>query len=153
MTIIDYVTEEVSRQGHDVTAIDGLERVQWMLRAWVYALQLAESIESVRPSLYDAEFIGKMIEPLKNVLGWRRCGVRVGSRICPDYHEVPRLLVELFETEGLSPLEFYKQFELIHPFIDGNGRTGKVLYCWLLGRLNHPVFPPNYLWGAPIRNP
>ena len=149
MSIIEYVTEEVSRQGHDVTAIDGLERVSWMLRAWVCALGAVRD----KPSLSDAECIGQIIEPTKNALGWRRCGVRVGSRICPDYHEVPRLLVELFESKGLSPLEFYKEFEMIHPFVDGNGRTGKIIYCWLLGCLNDPVFPPNDLWGSPIKNP
>ena len=152
MTIIEYVTEEVTRQGHDVSVIDGLERVQWMLRAWVYALMSLKK-EPVQPLISDAERLGKMIEPVKNGRGWRRCQVRVGSRICPDYHDVPRLLVALFESEGLSPLEFYKEFELIHPFVDGNGRTGKVLLNWLNGTLHDPIFPPADLWGSPIRNP
>lgn len=152
MTIIEYVTEEVSRQGHDVTAIDGLERVQWMLRAWVYALTSLKK-EPLQPLLSDAERIGKMVEPVKNGGGWRQCQVRVGYRICPDYHEVPTLLVELFESKGLSPLEFYRQFLEIHPFVDGNGRTGKVLLNWMNGTLHDPIFPPSDLFGHPIRNP
>lgn len=29
MNVIDYITEEVRRQGHDVTQVGGLERVGW----------------------------------------------------------------------------------------------------------------------------
>lgn len=39
MSIIQYVEEEVRRQGHDVTMPDGLNRVAWMLKAWSWAMQ------------------------------------------------------------------------------------------------------------------
>lgn len=45
---------------------------------------------------------------------------------------------------------FYFEYEEIHPFRDGNGRTGKILYNYLLGSLNDPQMPPNF-WG--ISNP
>lgn len=53
----------------------------------------------------------------------------------PDYKDVPKLLNELLEfcnaREDIDPLImgaiFHKQFVLIHPFIDGNGRTVRIL--------------------------
>lgn len=45
---------------------------------------------------------------------------------------------------------WYKEFEDIHPFVDGNGRTGKILYNWLNGTLKVPTIPFNW-WG--IANP
>ena len=52
----------------------------------------------------------------------------------PPAEEVPRLLSELYdaiEDDTLSPLMqaalVHAQFETIHPFADGNGRTGRAL--------------------------
>ena len=150
MNVIDYVREEVRRQGHDVEALDGLLRVGWMLNAWSHAL----TMKTLTPTIDSALVLGRMIEPTKNTTGTRRCGVRVGWRICPDWEEVPRLLNSLFEQyDALTPIEFYKGFEEIHPFVDGNGRTGKILYCWKLGKLLDPEFPPNDIFGEWIENP
>lgn len=149
-TVIDYVREEVERQGHDTEVLDGIERVSWMLNGWEYALHACHrNIEGA-----DIVAIGKLIERRKNASGLRTVGVRVGSRICPNPNEVPRLLDRLMEIEpSMKPLEFYKEFEEIHPFVDGNGRTGKILLNWKNGTLLKPIFPPADLFGEPIRNP
>lgn len=150
--VIDYVTEEVSRQGHDIAARDGIERVGWMLNAWSYALTELET--GRHPSISDAIIMGKLTEPRKNARGVRKVDVRVGARKCPDQAKVLDLMRDLFDSrDSLKPLEFYLQFELIHPFVDGNGRTGKILLNWLNGSLLEPVFPPDDLFGRPIRNP
>lgn len=150
--VIEYVTEEVSRQGHDVTALDGIARVGWMLNGWSYAL--TELAIGRGPSMSDALLLGQLVEPLKNRQGWRTCGVRVGSRVCPPDGQVPDLVRVLFDqTAALKPLQFYREFELIHPFVDGNGRCGKILLAWLSGKLLNPEFPPDDFWGHPIRNP
>jgi Fic/DOC family len=157
-TVIDYITEEVERQGHDTATLDGIQRVGWMLDACSMAIKSrANRVKAGRdpfPSICSIKCIGQLIERDKNKIGFRECGVRVGNRICPDSQDVPRLLERLMgNIETMRPLEFYKEFELIHPFVDGNGRTGKVLLNWLGGTLLEPIFPPSDLFGEPIRNP
>ncbi len=150
LAVIGYIVEEVSRQGHDVKALDGIERVGWMVNAWGCALRF----EYRRPEVADAILLGRKIEPGRNEDGLRLIGVRVGWTVCPSPEKVPILLERLWEKrDELPPLDFYKEFELIHPFVDGNGRTGKVLLNWLAGKLLDPFFPPADLFGHPIRNP
>lgn len=147
--VVAYVTEEVSRQGHDVESLDGLQRVGFMLSAWTLALLWHGPITAT-----TVIELGQRIEPSKNTSGLRRCGVRVGDRVCPAFAKVPQMLADLLERQNaMAPLEFYREFEKIHPFVDGNGRTGKILLNWLNGTLLDPVFPPSNLWGREIRNP
>lgn len=152
MGVIQYVTEEVRRQGHDVTKLDGIQRVGWMLQAWGLAIQLSQ--EMAAPEIEDVINLAEIIEPGLNEHGVRTVGVRVGGRICPAPDEVmPRLERLWAEGNLLTPVEFYKEFELIHPFCDGNGRAGKILLNWLNNTLLDPIFPPSDLFGAPILNP
>lgn len=147
MTIIEYITEEVSRQGHDVTKPDGLIRVSWMLDAWVWAMDWVG-----KPAVARIEALGIAVEPIKNERGFRNRAVFVGGeKKCHFSEIVPRLQVLL--GRHLKPLEFYREFEEIHGFIDGNGRTGKILLNYLNGTLSNPIFPPSDFWGRPIRNP
>lgn len=150
--VIQYVAEEVRRQGHDITRLDGIQRTAWMLGAWCEAARLY--LRHQHPTIENMKLVAALIEPDMNQKGFRKVNVYVGPKAMPDPDSIERLVELLWgQIDKLTPMEFYKHFEEIHPFIDGNGRTGKIILNWLNNTLYDPVFPPIDMWGRPIVNP
>jgi Fic family protein len=79
---------------------------------------------------------------------FRAAAVRVlGSPIsCPNYLKVPALMNELITTlkaadNHVATIATYAHLQLvtIHPFVDGNGRTARLLMNLLLLQQNYPL--------------
>lgn len=69
--------------------------------------------------------------------------------VTPPPDELPRLLDDLLtyvNRDNVDPVAqsaiAHAQFEVIHPFADGNGRIGRVLVSWLLTRRLALLAPP-----------
>ena len=90
---------------------------------------------------------------------YRSIAVRVGNYLPPTPNEVSGLMFELLDwwnerSTGLSPVLssaiLHYRFEAIHPFADGNGRTGRALALWELYRRGfdtHHIFSVDeYYW-------
>lgn len=86
----------------------------------------------------------------QNWIGPAGCTLNTASFVPPPHHVVPEALGELEKflhgDDGLPPLVkialAHVQFETIHPFLDGNGRVGRLLITFLLtecGALHKPV--------------
>lgn len=90
---------------------------------------------------------GLMDEPGR----YRTCGVGVYSErgcehMAPPANRVPLLMSDLFDWLKNSKDQllikscvFHYEFEFIHPFIDGNGRMGRLWQSLILCKLN-PIF-------------
>ena len=66
--------------------------------------------------------------------------------LAPPAHQVPFLIKDLFNWLKnasdhllIRSCVFHYEFEFIHPFIDGNGRMGRLWQSLILGQL-HPIF-------------
>ena len=72
---------------------------------------------------------------------YRENGVWVGGHECPKFHLIPHLMSSWYSCTKKwieTSLDYqtclraawasHNMFEVIHPFIDGNGRTGRLLF-------------------------
>jgi len=144
MMIQTFIAQEVKHQGF--IGEEAITRQRFMLEAWDHARGNASSHYPVTVSTIIAW--GALIEPDCNGFSsFRNGNVSVGGRICPPKEEIPTLMkffVYSVFPSNTTPAEKYHIFELIHPFLDGNGRVGKIIYNYLNGTLDDPIFPPKF---------
>jgi Fic family protein len=118
------------------------------------AIKTYDAFSSLNPFRVDdlLKGHGLMMEALVDDAGYfRRSGVGVfsGSKavhVAPPAGNVPHLMNDLFDwlkkSEDhllIKSCVFHYEFEFIHPFIDGNGRLGRLWQSLILSKL-HPIF-------------
>lgn len=118
------------------------------------AIKTYDAFSSLNPFNIDdlLKAHGLMMEALVDDAGYfRRSGVGVFSgnkavHVAPPAANVPHLMNDLFDwlkkSEDhllIKSCVFHYEFEFIHPFIDGNGRLGRLWQSLILSKL-HPIF-------------
>ena len=103
-------------------------------------------IQLMEGSPTPARHVGR----IRDEQGWIGGPTPLGAHlVTPPPTELGRLLTDLLlfaNRTDVNPVEqaavTHAQFELIHPFADGNGRIGRVLVSWQLTRRLRLLTPP-----------
>lgn len=78
---------------------------------------------------------------------YRKVSVQVGTYIAPPSDEVPFKMAgwtNLLNDLRTEPRPHHVAFERIHPFVDGNGRLGRILMNWQRIRQGLPILVIHY---------
>jgi hypothetical protein len=80
-----------------------------------------------------------VLQPNARIRDREGLNVRVGSHIAPPGG--PQIVVALRAILGATddPYETHHAYETLHPFTDGNGRSGRALWLWQMLRAGHPI--------------
>lgn len=65
--------------------------------------------------------------------------VTVGKHVPPPGgpHVVDKLNEILFNLKNENPWVTHNKYETLHPFMDGNGRSGRALWLWQMGGIQN----------------
>lgn len=138
--VVEYLRESNAIEGvHDEDALDAaLEAWKYLQRIDVLTLDTIKTVHAI--------LLG---ERQPNIAGeYRNVRVYIGTDTPPAPGQFETLLSELIETRptnAVEALQWHVQFEKIHPFRDGNGRVGRLIYLWHCQEL---LGVPPIMWRA-----
>lgn len=104
-------------------------------RAWKYIISQDTLTNNVIKETHNLLMVGRPLDP-RYRSDWRDVPVRIGYQVKAQPKIVIDSLVQDF-CEDISkldpksePILDHIRFESIHPFIDGNGRVGRIIMNW-----------------------
>lgn len=143
MDVIEFCAKECQRQE------SGEMSVYHMLLAYSFAANWTEKQDFNMMDLI--ELLGRAVEPIKNYNGFRNTPVSFSDGTVNNltYDGIYRQLDKLLSKKLFSadPKLFYMSFQEIHPFADGNGRVGAILFNLINKTIHVPVVPPEFNRG------
>ena len=104
----------------------------------VYAFMYVAHNRHELPDIHHANQLHRRLMvgsklPAKEIGCFRQCQVFVGNHVPPSPQHLPGLMYGWqanVQNPKANPWENHVQFEQIHPYVDGNGRVGRLLWAW-----------------------
>lgn len=120
------------RESNLIEGVDDRDADHQCLLAWQWFLEQPMGLDTIL-SLHKRVMAGRL--PITYLGVWRPVDVTVGGRLCPPWEEVPRLMQDWLErfrmaNGEIQPVIAHVAFENVHPFVDGNGRVGRMIMNW-----------------------
>lgn len=131
-----FLISKAIRESNHIEGVWDEEEVAQSLVAWRFLIEQEVLTTGVLLELHRLVMLNLLPEGRGQRGQYRLTNVTVGDRLCPHYLEIPFLidgwlnLMRPQNLEMLTPTYTHIEFEHIHPFIDGNGRTGRMLMWW-----------------------
>ena len=126
------VTKEFIRHSNLIEGVDNEAEDKQCWEAWLWLKDQKIISQIVMLELHRKIMINQM----GNIAGhFRNVQVYVGNHVPPNGEIMRGQLygwgLDLLERyDKFTPREMHVRFEKIHPFLDGNGRTGRMLMWW-----------------------
>lgn len=124
-------TLEALRESNAIEGIYDLASYCQALLAFDYMLKQDEITLDVILKAHKTLMKGQPLETAYKG-NWRTIQVFIGGREAPRWEGLPLRMEDWIENDWLrmAPLDSHVTFEQIHPFVDGNGRIGRMLLFW-----------------------
>lgn len=119
------------------------------LKAWRYLINWGELSKQNILRVHAILMKGKL--DYDQVGAWRNCAVWIGGHEAKPFYAVPTLIEEWIKTANLMVKypsstrveedikQHHVRFEAIHPFVDGNGRVGRIILNWMRIKSKLPI--------------
>lgn len=124
--------------------------------AWEYAISqdsmTSNTILKIHKILMEKQAISK-----KDIGHWRTCQVYVGGHEGARWEYLPDIMEQWLDVFNYNVKAEIKGawkmthvgFERIHPFVDGNGRVGRILMNWYRIKVGLPIM---VIWYSKRQN-
>lgn len=124
-------------------AIEGIHREPYDVEIEAFTRFMALDVITLA-DLNALQFVFAPNMPLRDQAGMN---VRVGNHIAPAGSPAIRtdLALLLAAMSDSDPWKTHVRFETLHPYCDGNGRTGRALWAWHMKAVGRDPFALSFL--------
>jgi Fic family protein len=151
----DFDIKKYIKASNEIEGIYSEEEDAQSLLAWAYLekLTLLSHVDIMRVqkiiTLHQDDLAPNERGYYRGMAG-NTTNVSVGGRLAPDHSYVADLMQGwLADIPFMTPLTSHIRFESIHPFRDGNGRTGRMIYWFICKKRG---IKPNFYNADPPKN-